>query len=654
MLVKALSEEQKKLRLDIEANQDKKQRDEKKKARNEILNRLHKEIQKEERRKIAEKIEEIERFKEDSNRMYQVVKQLQPREKKKILVDSEHGVTSNDKQQIKIITEHFKKVFHRCDQMEIEHIKPKEMKTQFTKEEVAKAIRSLKNNKSPGIDDIKAELIKYSPGIIHEKISDIFNEIAKTGETPEEMIEGILVPLPKPGKKLGPPANLRPVILLSTLRKILAICMIRRLEEKINSKIPLSQAAYRRGRSTTEHVFTCKVLAEKAITSMDYEVTILLLDMSKAFDTVKRNMLMKQLKEILDEDELHIMKVLLTDVRLKVRIGKELGKEIVTNIGVPQGDCLSPILFTLYLANALSQMKERSKVEIEHNYSKLPRNIEEDLPDHLHDHIYSKQRNIAKIIDQQYTDDIGWVGINSKFKIGKIKKEIPEKLSERNLNVNKEKTEEYNIRRNESVSWKKCKYLGSLLDTEEDIKRRKGLAISTCARLTKMLENKVTSLRTKVRIVKVYIESVFMYNAELWTLTKQLEKEIDVFQRKLLRRIFNIRWQDMISNEDLYRRCKMEPWSKIIKKRRLSWYGHLIRLSEETPAKKALEEVKRKVKKPKGGQKITWIKLIEKDLKDLKRFVQKEEDLEEITLNRKRWRKLIHCGMLDLSDGNRN
>ena len=121
-----------------------------------------------------------------------------------------------------------------------------------------------------------------------------------------------------------------------------------------------------------------------------------------------------------------------------------------------------------------------------------------------------------------------------------------------------------------------------------------------------------------------------------------------------MRRIFNISWQDMISNEDLYRRCKMEPWSKIIQKRRLSWYGHLIRLSEETPAKKALEEVKRKVKKPKGGQKITRIKLIEKDLKDLKRFVQKEEDLEEIALNRERWRKLIHCGMLDLSDGNHN
>ena len=60
------------------------------------------------------------------------------------------------------------------------------------------------------------------------------------------------------------------------------------------------------------------------------------------------------------------------------------------------------------------------------------------------------------------------------------------------------------------------------------------------------------------------------------------------------------------------------------------------------------------LRSPKEDRKIAWIKLIEKDLKDLKRFVQKEEDLEEIALNRERWRKLIHCGLLDLSDGNRN
>ena len=86
--------------------------------------------------------------------------------------------------------------------------------------------------------------------------------MAKTRNVPDEVIEDVLVPLPKPGKPKGPPANVRPIILLSILRKILAICMIKRIQEKIYNRIQLSQSAYRAGRSTTEHVFTCKILAE--------------------------------------------------------------------------------------------------------------------------------------------------------------------------------------------------------------------------------------------------------------------------------------------------------------------------------------------------------------------------------------------------------
>ena len=50
--------------------------------------------------------------------------------------------------------------------------------------------------------------------------------------------------------------------------------------------IAKSQAAYQSGRSTTEHVFAIKLLAEMAITSKDLTIYLLMLDMSKAFYTI--------------------------------------------------------------------------------------------------------------------------------------------------------------------------------------------------------------------------------------------------------------------------------------------------------------------------------------------------------------------------------
>ena len=45
---------------------------------------------------------------------------------------------------------------------------------------------------------------------------------------------------------------------------------------------------YKEGHRTTEMVFSFKILAEKAITSKQHQVNLLLLDMSKAFDTMER------------------------------------------------------------------------------------------------------------------------------------------------------------------------------------------------------------------------------------------------------------------------------------------------------------------------------------------------------------------------------
>ena len=177
----------------------------------------------------------------------------------------------------------------------------------------------------------------------------------------------------------------------------------------------LSQAAYRQGRSTTEHTFTVKVMAEWASTFKDEKVYLFLSDMSKAFDTINRKLLIEELSEVLQPDELHPAKILLC-VELAVQNGSTKGDFFKTDTGVPQGDCLSAIQFTYYLAKTLK------------NLEKL------EIPDDQID------------LDLEYTDDISEV-TTSEDCFKETKEKLPKILTDRSLKVNISKTETYHRKR---------------------------------------------------------------------------------------------------------------------------------------------------------------------------------------------------------------
>ena len=54
--------------------------------------------------------------------------------------------------------------------------------------------------------------------------------------------------------------------------------------------------------------------------------------MSKAFDTVERNNLVELLETTLDSHETYMMKILLKDVKLSVRIGKVFSEKITKTL----------------------------------------------------------------------------------------------------------------------------------------------------------------------------------------------------------------------------------------------------------------------------------------------------------------------------------
>eukprot|EP00795_Rhopilema_esculentum_P013713 gene13713-4633_t len=114
-------------------------------------------------------------------------------------------------------------------------------------------------------------------------------------------------------------------------------------------------------------------------------------------------------------------------------------------------------------------------------------------------------------------------------------------------------------------------------------------------------------------------EPIFMYNAELWNITTTLEKKIAGFQHRILRWMLGVKWQEKKKNTEIDKIAGMTSWVDKIKEKRRRWTGHMLRLDDETPVKKALREARRPGRAHRGRKKYIWItQTMTKDFKDMK------------------------------------
>jgi len=78
--------------------------------------------------------------------------------------------------------------------------------------------------------------------------------------------------------------------------------------------------------------------------------------------------------------------------------------------------------------------------------------------------------------------------------------------------------------------------------------------------------------------------------AEVWTLTKKEEQAVQIFERKIFRRIYgakygNREWKSR-TNRELEEMSKGENIVKWIKEQRMNWLGHLEIMEEDRMPKK--------------------------------------------------------------------
>ena len=105
--------------------------------------------------------------------------------------------------------------------------------------------------------------------------------------------------------------------------------------------------------------------SDRILTATDQKKTsaVVLLDMSKAFDSVNHDILLKKLQDIgLSPSAILWFKSYLSNRYQAVLINTALSKPLLMRYGVPQGSILGPLLFTAY-TNDLSSIPQHCSTD---------------------------------------------------------------------------------------------------------------------------------------------------------------------------------------------------------------------------------------------------------------------------------------------------
>ncbi|KAK3713292.1 hypothetical protein RRG08_043873 [Elysia crispata] len=322
-------------------------------------------------------------------------------------------------------------------------------------------------------------------------------------------------------------------------------------------------------------------------------------------------------ERIVEEDELRIIRFLLSDTVINTRInGATKERPFVSNIGTPQGDSLSPVLFSVYLENALKEVR-----------TILPRptnKLEKTLPTEI-----------------AYADDVDFVGLNFVDT-----EEVQNTLHKYNLLVNIDKTEFTTLSR-AGTEYKNTKKL-ELIGDEEDVERRKRLSNAALTKLLNVwIKGDKIKRKTKLKLYRSLVKSILVYNCGTWALTKSEEEKLNAFHRKQLRKVLNIKYPVKITNSSLYNKCEEHPLSIYILENRWRLFGHILRRNIEIPANKSMNSYFATHGKKFRGRPLTTLPVVlNKDLSRLQENTLQlttREDLEHlrcIAQSRQQWREL--------------
>ena len=225
-----------------------------------------------------------------------------------------------------------------------------ELNVSITEDEIRLCINKIECGKSAGLDDVYPDFIKCASDELILIKTTFFNKMLDIGEVPDDWATSIYQPDFKKGEKTNP-NNYRVISLASCLCKLFTSVLTERIRVDLEERdvLGIEQAGFRNKMGCADHVFVLSSLMSLYL-AQKKKLFVTFIDYEKAFDKVDHGLLWQKLGQAqVTGDVLRIIQNLYQKTNACVRVNGEISDIFDCNIGVRQGDNLSPLQFIIFL-----------------------------------------------------------------------------------------------------------------------------------------------------------------------------------------------------------------------------------------------------------------------------------------------------------------